>query len=33
MTRAKLIARHPSTPDYGLSIRLCAIRLLRGMRV
>jgi hypothetical protein len=27
MTRAKLIARHPSTPDYDLSIRLCAIRL------
>jgi hypothetical protein len=27
MTRAELIARHPSTPDYDLSIRLCAIRL------
>jgi hypothetical protein len=27
MIRAELIARHPSTPDDDLSIRLCAIRL------
>jgi hypothetical protein len=25
MIRAELIARHPSTPDDDLSIRLCAI--------